>query len=200
VTHPAPSKFLANQSGRPLSWLLAVLLLAAPTVARAQDKVNPTGAQVKGFLDRVNAYSELRKKLEKGLTPVKPSDRTSGVEQHEKILADRIRAARRGAKPGDLFGDAAPLFREILTRDRLNRGPRDTGASLEEVPSRTVAAVNGFYPERAALATVPPLILSNLPPLPDGLEYRFLGRDLILRDRTTNLVVDFMAGLVPATR
>jgi hypothetical protein len=43
--------------------------------------------------------------------------------------------------------------------------------------------VNAIYPEKAALATVPPLILVNLPRLPDGLEYRFMGRDLILRDR-----------------
>ena len=57
----------------------------------------------------------------------------------------------------------------------------------------------GFSPEKAALATVPPLILVNLPRLPDGLEYRFMGRDLILRDRDANLIVDFVSGAVPVS-
>jgi hypothetical protein len=191
---------VAKHSAHLLAWSLTALLLASTAAAGSQDKVNPTGAQVKAFLDRINEYTEARKKLEKGLEPVKPSDRTGGVEQHEKVLADRIRAARQGARQGDLFGDAAPLFKEILARDRDNRGARDNNASRKEVPARTVPKVNGVYPAGAALATVPPLILSNLPALPDGLEYRFLGRDLILRDRASNLVVDFIPEALPASR
>ena len=59
-------------------------------------------------------------------------------------------------------------------------------------------AVNTAYPEKAPLATVPPLILVNLPRLPDGLEYRFMGRDLVLRDQPSNLIIDFVPGAVPA--
>ena len=54
--------------------------------------------------------------------------------------------------------------------------------------------MNADYPETAALATVPPLILARLPRLPDGLEYRFMGRDLILRDTNANLIVDLDPG------
>jgi hypothetical protein len=57
--------------------------------------------------------------------------------------------------------------------------------------------VNADYPEAAALATVPPLILTRLPRLPDGLEYRFMGRDLILRDTRANLIVDLIPDAVP---
>jgi hypothetical protein len=194
------SKLPANYRANRLIWLLTASLLAVPQIAKPQEKVNPTGAQVKAFLDRVNAYVEARQQLEQGLTPVSPGDRSSGVEQREAVLADRIRAARRGARPGDLFGAAAPLFKEILVRDRVNRGPRDTGAALQEVPPRSIPAVNSLYPRRAPLATVPPLILANLPPLPDSLEYRFLGLDLILRDRASNLVVDLIPGALPAAR
>jgi hypothetical protein len=196
VTHVPQSKLLANSRFMLISYLMAAFL-AFGTTAAPQETVNRTAAQVKAFLDRLNTYVEMKKKLEAGLTPVSPSDRTSGVEQHRAVLAERIRAARKDAKPGDLFGDAAPLFKEILARDRRTRGARDTGASLEEVPSRSTPAVNATYPERAALATVPPLVLSNLPALPDGLEYRFMGGDLILRDRGSNLVVDFIAGALP---
>jgi hypothetical protein len=52
----------------------------------------------------------------------------------------------------------------------------------------------------ASALPVPPLILVNLPRLPDGLEYRFMGRDLILRDRDANIIVDFLPGAVPVLK
>jgi hypothetical protein len=195
----------ANAARQLIGCLLAGLfgagVLAAPQNTPApQNKVNPTGAKVKSFLDRVYAYVTLKKELEAGLPPLSPSDSTSRIEQHQAALAERIRAARRSAKPGDLFGDVAPLLVEIIARDVKKRGRRDTGAALQEVPARSPLAVNTDYPEGAALATVPPLILLNLPPLPDGLEYRFMGRDLILRDQTSNLIVDLIRGGIPLSR
>jgi hypothetical protein len=47
------------------------------------------------------------------------------------------------------------------------------------------------------LATVPPLLLLRLPKLPEGLEYRFMGRDLILHDTTANIIVDFLRAAAP---
>ena len=47
---------------------------------------------------------------------------------------------------------------------------------------------------------VDPLILKRLPPLSDGIEYRFMGRDLILRDAHANLIVDFIHEAVPTIR
>jgi hypothetical protein len=167
VTDARASKLLASFALRLSSRLIIAVLLGLPALASAQDKVNPTAVQVKAFLDRVNAYVEARKDLEKGLTPVSPSDSTTAVEQHTAALAGRVRATRRGARQGDLFGDAAPLFKEILARDRRNRGAQDTGAVLEEVPSGSRPVINGVYPERAVLATVPPLVLANLRP-PSG--------------------------------
>jgi hypothetical protein len=48
-----------------------------------------------------------------------------------------------------------------------------------------------------ALPTVPPNVLANLPQLPEDLEYRILGRDLILRDVHANLIVDFVPRIIP---
>ena len=56
------------------------------------------------------------------------------------------------------------------------------------------------YPEKIALATVPPLLLERLQRLPDGVEYRFMGRDLILRDSFSNLIVDVVPEAVPTAR
>ncbi len=52
--------------------------------------------------------------------------------------------------------------------------------------------VNARYPEDAPLPTVPPNLLASLPQLPEDLEYRILGRNLILRDVHANVIVDFL--------
>jgi hypothetical protein len=56
--------------------------------------------------------------------------------------------------------------------------------------------VNARYPADAPLPTVPPNLLANLPQLPEDLEYRIIGRDLILRDVHANLIVDFARRII----
>jgi hypothetical protein len=53
------------------------------------------------------------------------------------------------------------------------------------------------FPVDGPLATMPPSVLEVLPPLPEFLEYRFVGNDLILRDRDARLVLDWIKGAVP---
>jgi hypothetical protein len=53
-------------------------------------------------------------------------------------------------------------------------------------------AAASTYPEGAPLSNVPPAVLAVLPPLPEDIEYRFVGHDLILHDVRTNLVVDVL--------
>jgi hypothetical protein len=44
---------------------------------------------------------------------------------------------------------------------------------------------------------MPPTLLSNLPKLPSGLEYRVVGSSLILLDGEAGLVVDFIPDILP---
>ena len=118
----------------------------------------------------------------------------------QKLLAQAIRLARRTARRGDVFGDAGDTFREIIRQDGRERSVRDVYAAMEEVPRQPPLKVNVPYPDRAALATVPPLILSRLPLLPEGIEFRFMGRELILRDTHANLIVDFIHEAGPTIR
>jgi hypothetical protein len=200
VTPKQPSKVLAKTAGPLVAGVLAAWIIAPPSAAAQKDAetVNPHAARLHGFAERLDAYVALKKKLEAGLRQPQPSDRTTAVEQHRTELAERIKEARRGAKQGDLFGDAQPIVKEIIAKDAENRGARDKYAAMQEVPAHSPPAVDTPYPEKAPLATVPPLILVNLPRLPDGLEYRFMGRDLVLRDQAANLIVDFVPGAVPA--
>ena len=202
------SKLLAIPAvGRPaaIAAIAGLLLLGTSNTSYAQEAASAASperdAALKAFNERVKAYVDLKKKLQNGLPDIKAGDgATAKAERTQDTIASRIMAARKDAKAGDVFGDAAPYFTRIIERDTKTRGVRDAYASMEEVPAKSPPTVNALYPEKAALATVPPLILVNLPRLPDGLEYRFMGRDMILRDRDANIVVDFIPGAVPVLK
>jgi len=57
--------------------------------------------------------------------------------------------------------------------------------------------VNATYPEKAPLQSTPPTLLLDLPTLPSELEYRIVGRDLVLRDVAANLIVDLLPNALP---
>ena len=63
-------------------------------------------------------------------------------------------------------------------------------------PSWTTTLVSSImrstahYPKKKPLSTVPPNILAALPSLPDGIQYRFLGRHLVLHDTRANVIID----------
>jgi hypothetical protein len=76
---------------------------------------------------------------------------------------------------------------------RLSRNWRDC---LDEVP-KVPLVVNAVYPKEQPLSTMPASMLEALPTLPDGLEYRFVGKHLILRDTKANIIVDFIYNAVP---
>jgi hypothetical protein len=200
------SKLLAIPAVGGVAGAVATILLALAACPAAAQEASPATtaheAVLKGFNPRVGDYVDLKKKLGRDLPHAKPGDRTT-IDKAEKVedtLATRIMAARKDSKPGDIFGDAAPYFKKTIEHDTQTRGIGDAYAAMQEVPAASPPTVNTLYPDKAPLATVPPLILVNLPRLPDGLEYRFMGRDLILRDQGANLIVDFVPGAVPAVK
>ena len=187
MTFPSPSKLVA----------ISAVQLVCVTLAAGQERVNPQALAMAQFSERVAAYLGLQKKVEGKLTSQKETNDPERIKVHVANLASGMRAARPNAKPGDVFNGASEQFRQMLREDAKDRSVRDAFAAMREVPKRTRPKVNADYPETAALATVPPLILKRLQRLPDGLEYRFMGRDLILRDTRANLIVDVLREAVP---
>ena len=47
------------------------------------------------------------------------------------------------------------------------------------------------------MATMPPSLLAALPQLPKELEYRIIGKYLVLRDVDAALILDFIPAAVP---
>ena len=185
------------------AWL-APLLLAALTApgcsadtAGAQDVTAQAGA-LREFGDRTRAYLALRTKLAAGVAAVSGDATSEQITQHQGQLAAAVRAARKDARHGDIFTPpVVPQFRTIIRRDLQARDIRDALAAMQEVPIALPLRVNTPWPADAPRATVPPQLLSSLYSLPEGLEYRFLDRHLVLLDGEANLVVDYIPDVVP---
>jgi hypothetical protein len=96
--------------------------------------------------------------------------------------------ARAGAKQGDMFTPTISVeFRKELT---LEMDANTWAAIMDDNPGQFSNRINGTYPEEKPLSTVPPNILAVLPRLPDDIQYRFLGRHLILLDTRANVFLD----------
>lgn len=146
------------------------------------------------MVDRVNTYRALRDRLEGDLPALPVNAAPAQIDSHQRALEARIREARAGARPGNLLTDQAqPVIRRLLLAVFDGPDGRQLRSSILDVsPTGVKAVVNQRYPDSAPVATMPPQVLQTLPRLGEGLEYRFLGRDLILLDVRARLIVDVM--------
>jgi hypothetical protein len=140
------------------------------------------------FDARVLDYFELRTTLENGLPAQHVTDNPADNIEIEQRLARRIRNARAGAGRGAIFTPAISAeFRRIL---QLETTPEVLAIIMDDNPGPFSHRINGDYPKRKTLATMPGRFLMVLPVLPEGLEYRFLGPHLILHDTKANVILD----------
>ena len=192
--------------------LLAIVTLAFGGYAAAAQKpkseptrkkpgVNPDAQVIVDFNKRITAYVELHKKLEATL-PTLPKEATpQQIDVHERALAKLVQAARADAKPGDLFSPGMQVIvRRIL--GQVFRGPdgrQIKNSILDESGERAVVklTINGRYPDEVPISTVPPQVLLSLPKLPEELEYRFVGRHVILLDVHAHTIADFIDNAFP---
>ena len=185
------------------AWLAPLLLAATTTsgcaadTAGAQD-VGVQAGSLGAFGERARAYLTLRTELAAGLAAVSREATPEQITSHQEQLLAAVRAARKEARHGDIFTPpVVPQFRTIIRRDLQEHDIRAALAAMQGVPVALPLRVNTPWPADAPRATVPPRLLSNLYPLPEGLEYRFLDRHLVLLDGEANLVVDYILDVVP---
>ena len=149
--------------------------------------------------DRLKAYVDLHKKVEDELPKV-PKDATpQQIDQHQRQFEKRLREMRKGAKQGELFTpDAEPVIRRLLKA--VFEGPDGKqllATILDENPAGMKLAVNMRYPDEVPISTMPVQVLQTLPQLSEDMEYRFIGRHLILLDAHAHIVADFIADAIP---
>jgi hypothetical protein len=196
------------------AYILMLCLIAACSSsaqqARAGDaeqtpkgNVNPDAGLVADFKKRVDDYVKLR---EKGASaaPVELQEKSkpADIVTAEKSMAQKVREARHGAKPGDIFTPATQAMFKRLLRPPLTKGPdaADNKATIKDdapAPREVPFKVNAEYPKDVALSTVPPDVLLTLPALPEDIQYRFAGKHLLLFDAKANIIVDYMLNAIP---
>ncbi len=176
--------------------LIVAFVAASLAVANAQQPVNPRAAAMAEFQSRLKAYADLRGKQSTGLAQLKPDSRPEEILAAEQLLSERMKAARTGAKQGDIFvPEVVPVLRDIFEDYYRRRTGRERQLVFDEVPNFK-PAVNMTYPPGRPKGTFPPRVALALPQLPDGLEFRLVGNDLILRDTKANLIVDWIPGII----
>ena len=144
-----------------------------------------------------NDYVELRHRVEGTLPAVRVTSDPAEILGRGVAIGIAVRAARH-AEQGEVFTPvAAEHARALIAADMTRRSVSDRATLMNDVPT-TAARVNEPYPLGEALATFPSLLLQVLPRLPDDLEYRFMGRDLIIWDARTNLIVDVLPDVMNA--
>jgi hypothetical protein len=170
--------------------LLTALLLAPPITAQPNDE-----RAFERYRTAVNAYAVLHHDAASALPEGRLCAAPEQLELLRLVLATQIRILRSDAREGDVFN---PDISAVL-RDRLARALADdeewpdlSPSDFDNPEDRPVfLEVNGFFPPESD----PPrwrALFWALPSLPEELEYRFAGRDLVLLDSEAQLVVDIL--------
>jgi hypothetical protein len=146
------------------------------------------GHIVADFSTRVQKYFDLRSNLEEGLPPFRVTDDVSEIRRVRRALARAVQAARHGAREGDIFSPSISVeFKQVLA---LEMNADTWAVIMDDNPGEFRNEINGTYPDGKPYSTVPGNILAALPALPDDVEYRFLGRHLILLDIRADVILD----------
>jgi len=181
--------------------LVGAVVLAGMSGASAVDTV--ADAAIREFMQRVHSYIQLRHHLVKRLPRVRSSSDWRAIDAAAGALGQAIQTARAEATVGDIFtATVSGAFRRRIV-NALSEGSYNTADLLLDlareapIPPPSLA-VNARF-DWAFGALMPGRIIVALPPLPAELQYRFVGRDLVLLDIDTGLVVDVLRQALTST-
>ena len=183
----------------PKPFLLLFVLLAIP--AQAIERTPTRQPVPAAFIDRVNDYAAAQRIVITSLGPPLVWREAKQVLRQQRRYASAMREVWPIPGHGGFFTpDVSGYF-----RDRIDAIVRDTGidvATAFEPPDEDEVVVLALprAAEPVPWNTGPmmwPSMLAGLPELPPELEYRFLGRHLILIDVLANVVVDVLHDALP---
>lgn len=149
------------------------------------------------FLRAAEDYTFMHRQIERRLPALEVNANPETIRRAIDAMAAAVRAARPDARQGDLFNPAV----EAAIRLRIVRALRVHGFTPDDVmaselaegvdPGAVTLRVNGRFPWAIGTAMFP-CVLEALPPLPPELQYRIVGRDLVLIDIHASLIVDIL--------
>lgn len=179
---------------------LVVMLGLLAAAAVQPPRVNADAKALAEFRDELEDFVELHQRLDKDLPQPAREATPEAIDVYRRAHERQLQRARRGEDQGEIFTrEARRVIRRLL--HEIFKAP--DGASLraaimdENPPQLTSLRVNSRYPDDAPLSTVPPQVLKALPPVPDVLEYRFIGDRLLLLDTHVPVVIDILPAAIP---
>jgi len=172
----------------------------APATERVVGPLSEADAAALATMnERVSRYIELHTTIESRL-PKLPQDATPlQIDTNQRAFEQRIREARKNAKPGDLFTPESQVVikRLLATVFGGPDGQQLKASIMDEYSGSVKLAVNTRYPDSVPISTMPPQVLQTLPKLSEDLEYRFIGDNLIIFDVHAHVVADFIENAMP---
>ena len=165
------------------------------------------------YSNAVQAYVALHKRAAAALRKLPDQAEPAMVAVYQKTLAEAIRQSGPRPRQGHVSSPTSSRSSggcwrpSSRARARPRRGrrwrratprrprglPKDPDVKPRDVPLLPYAD----YPADAPVSTMPPPVLLKMPQLPKELEYRFVGKNLVLRDTVANIIVDFIPQAVP---
>jgi hypothetical protein len=194
---------------RPVSCALAIavtwaLVSGGPALVAQQAPagVNADARTLAEFQERVRQFVELHKKAEAALPRLPQEATPEQIDRNQRELGRLIREARPTAKPGDIFTPAMQAFvRSLLVK--LFAGPEGAqlrASIMDENPQGIIVKVNDRYPDEVPFSTMPPQVLGTLPKMPEEMEYRFVGSNLVILDSHAHIIADFIPKVLPGAQ
>ena len=168
--------------------------LAEPAVVSPADK-----AAIESFQKQVKEYIALRNKARENAPKLSKDSTPEQIQAYRTALELSLRNARPNAKRGEFFLPAtADYIRRTLKTEFQGKDRKELRENIFETETQgVVLRVNYPYAQTAELSEMPATLLTKLPQLPKELRYRFVGRNMLLVDRESDLIIDFMPDALP---
>jgi hypothetical protein len=163
-------------------------------VAQTTDK-----AAIAAFQKQVAEYIALRNKVRENAPKLSKDSTPEQIHAYRTALEVSLRNARPNATRGEFFLPAtADYIRRTLKTEFQGKDRKELREQIFETETQgVVLRVNYPYAQSAELSEMPATLLTKLPPLPKELRYRFVGRNMLLVDRESDLIIDFMPDALP---
>jgi hypothetical protein len=166
--------------------------------AQAQPRVNPVAQSFGEIQERVNQYVALHRAIDETLPKLGTQATPEQIQAHQRELARQIQRSQTQAGGAVFTRESRGVIRGVLKA--LFTGPQGAQLKaiiLEESPPRLRVQAYRPYPDNVPLSSMPPQVLAALPKLPPEVEYRFIGRTLILLDIESQLIIDLVENAIP---
>jgi hypothetical protein len=188
-------------------WLpLALTIFLGCGVHNAQDLDALQEARaVEDFNTRIQAYITVHHQAEEESALAAHPEALSSTKEiadRKYKLAKQIALLRKDTGEGNIFTAEAKahFIRAIDSAYQANPEAISIAVACAPTCAEQSVAANAVYPERLGFSMMTPTLLRRLPQLPQELEYRILNRDLIIRDREANWIIDVMRNAVAAPK